>query len=99
MDSARSGGLPDLAPDAALICATMPAGPLTLADRPKAGVVTSQEIVAAIDVYLRDPMAGPSRFDSGHSVDIAALVNATPAFGAVDRSGPQEKVFRTVLAA
>ncbi|MCJ2136042.1 hypothetical protein MKK69_18635 [Methylobacterium sp. J-026] len=77
----------------------MPAGPLTLADLRKAGVVTSQEIVAAIDVYLRDPMAGPYRFDSGHSVDIAALVNATPAFGAVDRSGPQEKVFRTVLAA
>ena len=77
----------------------MAAGPSTLADLRKAGVVSSQEIIAAIDVYLQDPKAGPYRFASGHSVDIAALVNATPAFGAVDRSGPQEKAFRTVLAA
>ena len=82
-----------------MICVTMPAGPSTLADLRKAGIITSQEIVAAIDLYLRNPEAGPYRFVSGHSVDIAALVNATPAFGAVDRSGPQEKAFRTVLAA
>lgn len=82
-----------------MISATMPAGPSTLADLRKAGVITSQEVVAAIDLYLRDPAAGPYRFASGHSIDIAALVNATPAFGAVDRSGPQEKAFRTVLAA
>ncbi|WP_091722178.1 hypothetical protein [Methylobacterium phyllostachyos] len=77
----------------------MLAGPSTLADLRKAGIVTSQEIVAAIDLYLRDPEAGPYRFASGYSIDIPALVNATPAFGAVDRSGPQEKAFRTVLAA
>ena len=77
----------------------MPAGPPTLADLRKAGIITSQEIVAAIDLYLRDPVAGPYRFASGHSIDIAALVNAAPAFEAVDRSGPQEKAFRTVLAA
>ncbi|MCJ2134966.1 hypothetical protein MKK69_13000 [Methylobacterium sp. J-026] len=48
----------------------MPAGPSTLADLRKAGVVTSQEIIGAIDVYLRDPMAGPYRFDSGHPITI-----------------------------
>jgi hypothetical protein len=82
-----------------MISATMQAGPSTLADLRKAGIVSSQEIVAAIDVYLRDPAARPYRFVSGHSLDIASLVSATPAFGMVDRSGPQEKAFRTVLAA
>ncbi|MCJ2068473.1 hypothetical protein MKK75_06575 [Methylobacterium sp. J-030] len=75
------------------------AQPPILADLRKAGIISSQEVVAAIDLYLRDPAAGPYRFASGHRIDIAALVNATPAFGAVDRSGPQEKAFRTVLAA
>ena len=55
--------------------------------------------MAAIDLYLRDPTAGPYRFASGHSLDIAALVNATPAFGGVDRLGLQEKAFRMVLTA
>ncbi|MCJ2092989.1 hypothetical protein MKK67_10830 [Methylobacterium sp. J-072] len=77
----------------------MHAGLSTIADLRKNGTINSQEIVAAIDAYLRDPAAGPYRFASGHSVDLAALVNATPAFEAVDRSGPQEKAFRTVLAA
>ena len=77
----------------------MAAGQPTLADLRKAGIISSQEIVAAIDFYLRDPAAGPFRFASGHSLDIAVLVNATPAFGAVDRSGPQEKAFRMVLTA
>ena len=77
----------------------MIAGPPTLVDLRKAGIITSQEVVAAIDLYLRDPAAGPYRFDSGHSINIAALVKATPAFAAVDRSGPQEQAFRTVLAA
>ena len=71
----------------------------TIADLRKNGSITSQEIVAAIDVYLRDPTAGPYRFASGHSLDIGALVNATPAFEAVDRSGPQENAFRMVLTA
>ncbi|MCJ2048788.1 hypothetical protein [Methylobacterium sp. J-070] len=82
-----------------MISATMQAGPSTLADLRKAGIISSQEIVAAIDVYLRDPLAGPYHFASGHSLDIARLVNATPAFGEVDRSGPREKAFRTVLTA
>ncbi|WP_267424316.1 hypothetical protein [Methylobacterium sp. GC_Met_2] len=60
-----------------MISATMPAGPSTLADLRKAGIITSQEIVAAIDLYLRDPAAGSYRFASGHSLDIAALVNAS----------------------
>ena len=61
--------------------ATMPAGPSTLADLRKAGIVSSFEIVAAIDAYMRDPAAGPYRFASGHSLDIAAIVDATPALG------------------
>ncbi|MFB0488317.1 hypothetical protein ABIE45_000903 [Methylobacterium sp. OAE515] len=75
------------------------AEPPTVADLRRAGIISSQEIVAAIDVYLRDPTAGPYRFASGHNLDIAALVNATPAFEAVDRSGPKEKAFRMVLTA
>src|ERR1700712_1541925 len=81
-----------------MISATM-ADPSTIADLRRAGIINSQEIVAAIDVYLRDPAAGPYRFTSGHGLDIAALVSATPAFAAADRSGPQERAFRTVLAA
>ncbi|MCJ2085832.1 hypothetical protein MKK88_07475 [Methylobacterium sp. E-005] len=41
------------------ISATMAAGQLTVADLRKAGRITSHEIVAAIDAYLRDPAAVP----------------------------------------
>ena len=82
-----------------MISASMALEPQTVADLRKARIINSQEIVAAIDVYLRDPAAGPYRFASGHSLDIAALVNATPAFANVDRSGPQERAFRMVLTA
>lgn len=58
----------------------MAAGPPTIADLRRAGRITSYEIVAAIDLYLRDPAAGPYRFTSGHSIDVAALVRASPAF-------------------
>ncbi|MCJ2069749.1 hypothetical protein MKK75_13275 [Methylobacterium sp. J-030] len=78
----------------------MPAGPSTLADLRKAGIITSQEIVAAIDGYLRDPAAGPYRFASGHSIDIAALVALKLSREEIrDRAGPQEKTFRTAVAA
>lgn len=77
----------------------MPARPSTLADLRKAGVISSQEVVAAIDAYLRDPTAEPYRFGSGHSLDVAALVNATPKLATMDRVGPQERVFRIALAA
>ncbi|RYY18018.1 hypothetical protein FV242_33640 [Methylobacterium sp. WL64] len=73
--------------------------PSTIADLRKAGRISSQEIVAAIDAYMRDPATGPYRFASGHSLDLAALVSASPAFVMVERSGPHEKGFRTVLAA
>lgn len=66
----------------------MAAGQPAVADLRKAGIISSQEIVAAIDLYLQDPAAGPFRFASGLSLDIAVLVNATPAFGAFDRLGP-----------
>ncbi|XYD12694.1 hypothetical protein R1A27_34720 (plasmid) [Methylobacterium sp. NMS12] len=77
----------------------MPARPSTLADLRKAGIISSFEIVAAIDAYMRDPAAGPYRFPSGHSLDIAAIVDVTPALDRVERAGPQEKTFRNALAA
>ena len=77
----------------------MTAEPSTLADLRKAGVIGSREIVAAIDAYMLDPAAGPHRFPSGHSLDLAAIVRATPTLGPVERSGPQEKTFRNGLAA
>ena len=76
----------------------MAAGLPTVADLRRAGVITSQEIVAAIDTYMRDPKASPYRFPSGHSLDIAAIVSATPALDRVERAGPQEKTFRNGLA-
>ncbi|MCJ2099708.1 hypothetical protein [Methylobacterium sp. E-046] len=81
-----------------MISATMPARPLTLADLRRTGIISSQEIVAAIDTYMRDPAAGPYRFPSGHTLDIATIVEATPALKRVERAGPQEKTFRNGLA-
>jgi hypothetical protein len=78
----------------------MPAEPSTLAALRRAGIVSSQEIVAAIDAYMRDPAVGPYRFASGHTLDIPALVGTT-----LDRveftgqPGPQEKAYRTKVAA
>ncbi|WP_267428143.1 hypothetical protein [Methylobacterium sp. GC_Met_2] len=77
----------------------MTTGVPTVADLRRTGVIASREVVAAIDLYLRDPAAGPYRFASGHSIDVAALVNASPAFAMVEQSGQRETTFRTVLAA
>ncbi|UIY45616.1 hypothetical protein [Methylobacterium radiotolerans] len=77
----------------------MPAEPSTLADLRKAGIISSIEIVAAIDAYMRDSTVGPYRFASGHSLDIAAIVAGSPAFQMVERSGTHENAFRVVLAA
>lgn len=82
-----------------LISATMAAGLPTVADLRRAGVITSHEVVAAIDAYHRDPAVGPYRFASGHSLDVAALVNASSAFAMVGQSGQRETTFQTVLAA
>ena len=76
----------------------MPAGPSTLADLRKAGVIGSREIVAAIDAYMRDPAAGPYRFPSGYSLDLAAIVASSPGLEREERAGPQEKTFRNALA-
>lgn len=76
----------------------MPAGPSTLADLRKTGVISSREIVAAIDAYMRDPTAGPYRFPSGHRLDLAAIVEASPGRDWKERAGPQEKTFRNALA-
>lgn len=81
-----------------MISATMPAGPSTLADLRKAGVIGSREIVAAIDAFMRYPDAGPYRFPSGHSLDLAAIVAASPGLDREERAGPQEKTFRNALA-
>ena len=77
----------------------MTAGSPTVAELRRAGIITSQEVVAAIDLYLRDPIAGPYRFASGHSLDIAALVDASLALEEVARSRPLNAGVRTALAA
>ena len=71
----------------------------TIADLRRTGHITSHEIVAAIDAYMRNPAAGPYRFASGHSLDVAALVARTinPDMLA-SRPGPQEKTFRIAVA-
>lgn len=72
----------------------------TLADLRRAGTISSTEIVAAIDIYMRDPKAGPYKFGSGHSVDIAAAVAASlETLELKARPGPQEKAFRTAVTA
>lgn len=80
----------------------MSSRPLTVADLRRAGTVSSSEIVAAIDRYMRDPAAGPYRFTSGHGVDIAAAVAASPDLAELRGSpGPQGKTLRhavTVIA-
>lgn len=76
----------------------MAAEPPTVAELRKAGTISSQEVVAAIDAYMRNPAAGLYRFISGHSLDLAALVNASPAFAMLDRSRPLEAAFRIELA-
>lgn len=75
------------------------AEPSTVADLRSAGIISSQEVVAAIDLYLRDPAAGPYRFANGHSLDVAALVSASPALEKVGRSRPLDAGIRTALAA
>jgi hypothetical protein len=76
----------------------MPAKPLTLTDLRKAGTITSVEIVAAIDAYVTDPAAGPYRFASGHCIDIAKAVEASPEFAEMAaRTGPKEKTLRTAV--
>lgn len=72
----------------------------TIADLRKTGTIRSSEIVAAVDLYMRDPDAGPYRFASGHSVDIAAAVAASPEIvEAKAKPGPQDKALRTAVTA
>ena len=74
------------------------AEPPTVADLRRAGIISSLEVVAAIDAYMRDPTAGSYRFASGHCLDVAALVNASPAFADLDRFRSLEAGIRTTLA-
>ena len=79
---------------------TMAAQHPTLADLRRAGTISSSEIVAAVDLYMRDPEAGPYRFSSGHSVDIAAAIASSPEFLKLRaKPGPQEKTFRNAVTA
>ena len=72
----------------------------TLGDLRKAGTVTSSEIVAAIDAYVRDPMSGPYRFASGHSLDIAAaLAGSSEATERMARPGPKANAIRSAVTA
>ncbi|WP_342111290.1 hypothetical protein [Methylobacterium sp. SI9] len=76
------------------------AGLPTIGDLRRVGIIASQEVVAAIDLFMRDPAAGPFRFASGHSLDIAALVTLSLGPERIrDRAGPHEKTFRTAVAA
>lgn len=76
----------------------MPANRPTLADLRTSGVITSLEIVAAIDAYILRPAAGPYRFANGYSLDLAAALEASPEFAEmVARPGPKEKTFRTAV--
>lgn len=70
----------------------------TLADLREAGTVTSLEIVALIDAYIRNPTAGPYRLANGYSLDLATALEASPEFiEMVARPGPKEKTFRTAV--
>ena len=78
----------------------MAAAHLTLADLRRAGTINSSEIVAAVDLYMRDPEAGPYRFASGYTFDLAAAVAASPeTLELKAKPGPQEKAFRTAVTA
>lgn len=77
----------------------MAAEPPTVADLRRAGIISSQEVVAAINAYMRDPAAGPYRFASGHTLDLAPLMNASPAFATIERFRTPEAGIRTALAA
>ncbi|MCJ2099675.1 hypothetical protein [Methylobacterium sp. E-046] len=78
----------------------MPTKPSTVADLRKAGTISSLEIVAAVDAYMRDANAGPYCFNSGHSIDLAAAVAASPVVSQLQgQSGPQDRAFRTAVTA
>ena len=83
------------APPHASLPREMSSRPLTIADLRRAGTVSSFEIVAAIDRYMRDPTTGPYRFASGHGVDIAAAVAASSDIAELRTNpGPQGKTLR-----
>ena len=78
----------------------MYAGLSTIADLRRTGTISSQEIVAAIDVYLRDPTAGPYRFSSGHSLDVAAAAADVAKTGkTMFGTGRQDKAYRNAVTA
>ena len=83
-----------------MISATMHAGLPTVADLRRSGRISSHEIVAAIDVYLRDPTAGPYSFSSGHSLDVAAVVTDVAKTGkTLFGVGRQDKAYRNAVTA
>ncbi|MCJ2087061.1 hypothetical protein MKK88_13855 [Methylobacterium sp. E-005] len=71
--------------------------PPALASRFTTGQLAVLRIVG--DEMARNGACGLCSFASGHSLDLAALVNASPAFAIVEQSGQRESAFRIVLAA
>ena len=72
----------------------------TLADLRRAGTISSSEIVAAVDLYMRDPTASPYRFASGHFIDIAAAIAARPTIANLSATpGREGKTFRNAVTA
>ncbi len=62
--------------------------------------MSSTEIVAAIDLYVRNPMTGRYRFASGHSLDIGtAVAGSTTVYQARANPGPEGKAYRNAVTA
>lgn len=44
----------------------------------KVKAILEDEVVAAVDVFMRDPTVSLFRFNDGHTLDVAAAVKAHP---------------------
>ncbi len=77
----------------------MASGPKqTVSDLRRKAVVTRGEISAAIDAYLADPLGKPFKFESGHTLDVAAAVEAyRPARAALAERGMREAIRQTMI--
>ena len=70
----------------------------TLADLRKAGKVSSAEIVAAVDLFMRDPDTPPYRFKSGYTLDVPGVIAASSNIATARLTpGPQEKALRVAI--
>jgi hypothetical protein len=82
-----------------MISATMHYRLPTVADLCRSGRISSLEIVAAIDLYIRDATAAPYGFTSGYSLDVAAVAADVPrASETMAGLGRQDKAYRNTVA-